>query len=1283
MFLIDASPAAPPHSLELDPAGKTPVFSATDLITSAQCQFAFLYTLDQLLGRVPQLKRREDPQLQRAIALGQAHEARVLADLKERYGPWNEKDGRGVYEVEPPRHYSRVELEHKREETVAALRAGADVVFQASFFDGSFHGRADFLIKQKQGTYRVVDTKLARTARVPALLQLAAYADQLSHEGIKCDQLVSLVLGNGVESLHELATIAPVFDVKRQRLQNLLTSRRQAGTEPISWLSTPGEREPVSRCGRCDTCQQLAAKHRDMLLTAGLTARARQTIYERCGVQTIDELAALAGDRALPGLVRRYAKQAALQTGVAEPDGTIQLGGPAHTGGQGTGRGPEQESEQAQQVLSYQLLPRPALRALPRASGGDIFLDLRSDALWRDEKAKAPAQAWGLTYTLGTVHLPDEPGEEPTFTHLWAHSRAEEERLISDLMGLIHHQRQLYPGLRVYYFGGEVLTALQGLAVTHASGEAYLTDLLGDGVLVDLSETLRRSLRTNVGTSDVAALEPFMNQNLPEAPHIPATVYADLCLARAQGETERLATLERALAQSLYRMGLTLLNLRAWLLNLAGRSVNQELTTPAPLADINELMVLANRAEDESEAERTLQQFVQAVDAGGQHDERKQAVAMIATATGYHRRERRQFWWDHFNRLTAPLEDWEDTRDVLLLGRLTVVADWHRPDRARSLSRVLSGVARLAPGSSVTVGESGLFAMYQRPLPPFLEREARRQALTYAALHEGVLPLEAERAGAFNTEILELEEIPEHRAGQPYLVRVTLRESLRTFDREPAEPYHQLPLAITPGSPIPTRAQEQALAELALRTARSLPELPASAGTDLLQRLPPRLTGGGVLPRPEDFVETHGSLATVQAIYTAVSQLDRSYVAVQGPPGSGKTFVGSHVIGRLVADGWKVGIVAQSHAVVENMLSGCMLNGGVDPGQVAKGKGKSQTPNFPWREVTHHDVWRFLQEPGGRVFGGTAWDFAAESKFRYEGLDLLVIDEAGQYSLANTLAVARAAKNLLLLGDPAQLPQVTQGTHPHPVDESALGWLSAGRTVLPEKFGYFLAVTWRMHPQLCGPVSQLSYEGKLASAPAGAERQLQGWAPGVYLRELEHTGNSTRSPEEAAEVVAVARRLLGHSWVPHLSAPEQAAPLEPSDIIVVAAYNAQVETIREALYEAGLANADGGVRVGTVDKFQGQEAPVVILSMAASRAGDSPRGTDFLLSPNRLNVALSRGQWAAVIICSTRFTDFLPTSPETLTLLGSFIRLTRAALPFPQQPGAGVLPAHTTHMRGN
>ncbi len=336
----------------------------------------------------------------------------------------------------------------------------------------------------------------------------------------------------------------------------------------------------------------------------------------------------------------------------------------------------------------------------------------------------------------------------------------------------------------------------------------------------------------------------------------------------------------------------------------------------------------------------------------------------------------------------------------------------------------------------------------------------------------------------------------------------------------------------------------------------------------------------------------------------------------------------------------------------------------MDPRRVAK-EVKHDDP-VPWTQCAKGDVEELLSKPGGALIGGTAWTMVGSS-VPAGSLDLLVIDEAGQFSLANTMAVSRAAKRLLLLGDPQQLPQVTQGKHPEPVDESALGWLSDGYNTLPPELGYFLALSWRMHPELCSAVSELSYDNRLESASAAKERHLEGAAPGISCVYVPHTGNSTSSTEEAAEVVRQVQAHLGLTWLdPSTSAasrsaetqsaesqPAEGRPLEETDILVVAAYNAQVQLIKHHLRGAGLSK----VRVGTVDKFQGQEAPVVIVSMAASAAGEVPRGMEFLLSRNRINVAVSRGQWRAVVVRSPELTNYLPTHPEGLENLGGFVAL--------------------------
>ena len=526
-------------------------------------------------------------------------------------------------------------------------------------------------------------------------------------------------------------------------------------------------------------------------------------------------------------------------------------------------------------------------------------------------------------------------------------------------------------------------------------------------------------------------------------------------------------------------------------------------------------------------------------------------------------------------------------------------------------------------------------------------------------------------------------------------LEVLLQERIRVKD----EPHGALPSGIGPGDPVSTATIEAALQsdvhrllfDGALMPSALISDLPASgedsepsdapassralpsvldaaasltgvqsASADLLFRRPPRLKKSASnaknaenLPREVDF--SASALPTVDAVHAAVRALDHSYVAVQGPPGAGKTFLASHVIARLVAEGAKVGVVAQSHAVIENLMLACCARDGFDVSRAVRLRGKSVTPDAPWSEVSDSELVELISGAGGLLFGGTVWDYVSERRVPAGSLDVLVVDEAGQFSLTNTVAAARAARSVLLLGDPQQLPQVSTGVHPYPVDVSALGWLSDGAAALDPRFGYFLGESWRMDSALCERVSWLSYDGALASAAATAGRALQGVAPGVVSYPVEHAGCSVRSVQEAQAVVDYVRELLGREWVP--AAGAEPRPLAAEDCIVVAAYNAQVDCVREALIAAGLADSSGaGVRVGTVDKFQGQEAAVVLVSLASSRV-DSGRGAGFVLSPNRLNVAVSRGQWQAVLVHSPWVARSVPQDVEEVLALSGFAGL--------------------------
>lgn len=629
---------------------------------------------------------------------------------------------------------------------------------------------------------------------------------------------------------------------------------------------------------------------------------------------------------------------------------------------------------------------------------------------------------------------------------------------------------------------------------------------------------------------------------------------------------------------------------------------------------------------------------------------------------------------------------------------------WYRVRGAQV--RLLRARLEADPSLVIAPSDRAVFCAYEAGLSPQIALDRMESQVNYfRASNPGErVPAELAATGFFGMRVLAVAqdgfgaepegsaEVAEEPADE--FLEVLLQERIRVKD----EPHGALPSGIGPGDPVSTATIEAALqadvhgllfngtlmpsdpvpgedsgasseSEEAPAAPRTLPSVldsaasltgVESASADLLFRRAPRLKKGALnaknaenLPREVDF--SGSDLPTVDAVHAAVRALDHSYVAVQGPPGAGKTFLASHVIARLVAEGAKVGVVAQSHAVIENLMLACCARDGFDVSRAVRLRGKSVTPDTPWSEVSDSELVELISGAGGLLFGGTVWDYVSERRVPAGSLDVLVVDEAGQFSLTNTVAAARAARSVLLLGDPQQLPQVSTGVHPYPVDVSALGWLSDGAAALDPRFGYFLGESWRMDSALCERVSWLSYDGALASAAATAGRALRGVAPGVVSYPVEHAGCSVRSVQEAQAVVDCVRELLGREWVP--AAGAEPRPLAAEDCIVVAAYNAQVDCVREALIATGLADSSGaGVRVGTVDKFQGQEAAVVLVSLASSRV-DSGRGAGFVLSPNRLNVAVSRGQWQAVLVHSPWVARSVPQDVEEVLALSGFAGL--------------------------
>ena len=1060
--------------------------SASDLTTAAACEFALVRTLDAKLGRIALPPVAPDALLERAAREGDVHEARVLAAHRERAD-----DAGGVVELPRP-GYGVEEILAARDTTLELLAGGVAVLAQGTLFDGALVGHPDFLVLE-DGAYVVEDAKLARSAKVAALLQIACYADMLARAAAPVAPVARLRLGSGEVTEHRLADLIPVYRDRRARLEAVV-AERLADTRPAQWWDAR-----YRACGRCDICTLEVAENRDVLLVAGMRTTQRARLHE-AGIRTIEELAASTtpvkgiGPATLANLREQAALQVAQQARTAVGD--LQPNG--------------------WPKVEYRVTADLPLRQLPAPSPGDVFFDFEGDPLWT-----ADGTDWGLEYLFGAC---DQTGE---FRCWWAHDRQQEKQALIGFLDWLTQRRARYPDLHVYHYAPYETTALKRLVGRHGAREDVLDDLLRRDVFVDLYATVRQSIRVSQPSYSIKYLEPlYMPDRRDDALDNAAdsvAMYAEAAARREDGDAAGERALLDLIAQyNAYDVRSTL-RLRNWLRSLIPPATPGVAATCAEPEPPRELSELRQRADDLAARLDTLAE-------GLPEGSDRAAVQLVSASLGYHAREDKPMWWEHFDRLTAPVEDWHDQRGVFVPDAVLGPDDhappaWAAPvGRRRVHRRRLRLVGALPDGTEITVGWAG-HPVYAPPLPPGCEL--------------GAGDLRAVCGGRI--EVLEIGIDDDGR--DVLLVDETLPQR--------SSPHPLLPMAVVPNEYVNADSLVAALVEVGQAVAAAGSIDLADPGLDVLRRRPPTLhvTTGAI---------DSGDHPRITA---AVRSSRDSYVAVQGPPGTGKTYAGAHVIRALVAAGWKVGVVAQSHAVVENLLQKA-VDIGVPSDRIAKTPKPGVPPRpAPWL-TGQGDVDRLLGETGGCLIGGTAWTMTGRLPRRC--LDLLVIDEAGQFSLANTLAVSVSAPRLLLLGDPQQLPQVSQGTHPYPVDGSALGWLMHGQDTLPPELGFFLAQTRRMHPDLTRVVSRLSYADRLTSLDAvTATRRLDGVDPGLHPVPVDHDGNAVHSPQEIVQVVALVRDLLGRGWRESPTAP--AAPLPQDGILVVAPYNAQVNALRKAL----------------------------------------------------------------------------------------------------------------------
>jgi predicted RecB family nuclease len=791
----------------------------------------------------------------------------------------------------------------------------------------------------------------------------------------------------------------------------------------------------------------------------------------------------------------------------------------------------------------------------------------------------------GLQYLFGFVFR--NASGAWSYDKKWALNREEEKKGFEWLVDEIMRRQTANPKMHVYHFGAYEPSALKRLMGMYATREDEIDRMLRAGVMVDLHLAYKQGMRASVEEYSLKKVEPFYGferKTLLESSRVAAR-YVEHRLELGWGDGALPEDIRDVMEGYNSEDCVSTARLREWL----------EAEREKLVASGIEVRRLPEKSGDPSEKLKDKLDRVAALtevlsaeipaDPAARTEEQA-ARWLLAQLLSWHRREDKRAWQDGYRYAEMNDEDLLDERVGLTRMRFV--------ERVESGRQVATDRYSFEPQrSNVRAGKELYFG--------------------------------DEKFG----EVVRIDQAKGV---------VDIKKTKKTAEVHPPTVYMW-------SSPLPTDSQAGALYRIGAWAAENGvdAEGPYRAGRDLLLRRPPRLIDGEKLQQ----------LASETAVNTAnriVLALEDSVFAIQGPPGSGKTYTGARMICELAKRGKKIGVTALSHKVIRKLLDDVVTAAhemnfeGVrcldrdNEGEESEGVAVAREDN--------QEAWEALSTGKANVVGGTSWLWSPEKAF--ESVDVLFIDEAGQMSLADVLAVSQAAKKLVLLGDPQQLERPTKGSHPEGAEKSALEHLLNGRKTIPPDLGFLLPETWRLHPKVCKYTSEFFYDEKLHSHPISLSRVLEGhkWldGAGLWIVPVEHEGSRNSSAEEVEAVARIAEGLLKPK-VKWFYSAGNSRRLKEDDILIVAPYNAQVADLKTRLPQ---------MRIGTVDKFQGQEAPVVIYSLTTSSPEDAPRGMEFLYSLNRLNVATSRAMTTVILVGSPKLFEPECRTPRQMQLANAF-----------------------------
>lgn len=1107
---------------------------------------------------------------------GHKHEQVLIAQLK--------RDGKHVVELEGE------QSEADYEATRAAMRSGADYIWQASMRNGEMRGSADLLERIDEPSalgawsYIPIECKLSSHPKPIYLVQACAYCELLRPILGQRPDHFKLYLGGRRFLDYTSSEFWSWYEQLRQRYRDFRAAfdpRR----EPEDAPGDHGLWEPF--------IQQRLEEARDLILVAGMRQSQRSNLRS-AGISSIDHLATSPEDQRIEGLdpvmFARLRDQARMQLASES---------------RADGRPAFAVRPQAQQAKGLAMLPAP--------DSGDIWFDM--------EGFPDPVTGEKLEYLFGACYR-DEAGQLQ-FADWWAHTPEEEKQAFDGFVQWVQQRRERHPDLHVYHYASYEKTALGTLASRHQIHQGEIDQWLRDELLVDLYPIVRNGLLIGAPSYSIKKVERLYGP--PRAEEVENA--ADSVVQYAEWKKKPDPKILKDLRDYNEKDCQVTEGLHAFLLKLpAMQELDYRANKWGTSARAAEEAMQSSQQEKELEAAaRHLRDELPVPltdpEAIGPRGISWRLQKLISQLIDFHEREGKVEWWEFFNRLQMTPEERLDDSEVIAGARLKGV---------ESIKQSLGFRYRFAADQplklSAKEGRSPSFAVV-----PLVRSGERLVPLPHLELADGKAwsapgQLDAKAADQITLKVtqgamakavgLQGSQLPSQVDLVPFpksIYRLMLKHLVRlaqgwVFERQPLPP-----------------------ALLHLLERRTVPELvPINAA---------------IRRDPE---------ATASALAGYLKQADGIGLSLQGPPGTGKTTVTAELIAQLVTGGQRVAVSSNTNAAINNLLRKVQDRLDVRRSSALVVKVASSSSEKADVKALAGSRAQALQEKNlssnPAVLGGTIYTFVKEA-YDETPFDLLVIDEAGQVSLSNLLFMSRIARNILLVGDQQQLSQPNRATHPEDSGLSCLDYVMADEPVVPNDRGVFLATSWRMPPALTQVVSNLFYEGELQAAAANRTNRVEwaGQAQGLVFEPVHHSGNSTASDDEVERIAALVDQLLGQPYerarLVNGEMTTVRGELGPHDILITAPYNLQVNRLQKRIGHQA--------RIGTVDKFQGQEAPVAIHSLTASDGDSAPRGLDFLLDPNRLNVAISRAQCLSIVVGSPQLATGISTS------IGNVQRLSR------------------------